>query len=215
VRNGVVLRNGVDLNAFTPRDQRAARVRLGLPEIGKVVASVGHLIPRKGHDLVIASLPELPDTTLLIAGSGPDEPSLRALAQQFGVADRVVFLGQVTQDNLPDVYSAATLLVLASSAEGWANVLLEAMACGTPVVATDVGGTSEVIRAPEAGLVVGRRDAPTITAAMRTVLNALPDRSAVRRYAERFSWTDTSSGQEHLFASLARRPHERPVGVLQ
>jgi teichuronic acid biosynthesis glycosyltransferase TuaC len=215
VTNGMVLRNGVDLNAFTPRDQAAARARLGLPAHGQVVASVGHLIPRKGHDLVIAALPQLPGVTLVIAGSGPDASSLRALAQRVGVADRVVFLGQVTQERLPDVYSAATLLVLASSAEGWANVLLEAMACGAPVVATDVGGTSEVVRAPEAGVVVGTRDTPAITAAMRTVLDALPDRSAVRRYAERFSWTDTSGGQERLFASLVRRHDAHPVGVPQ
>ena len=201
-----VLRNGVDLDGFRPIDPQDARARMALPLTGRIVASVGHLIPRKGHELVIEAVARLPDVTLLIAGSGPERAALEALARRLDVAGRVRFLGQLAHADLPLVYSASDALVLASSNEGWANVLLEAMACGTPVVATDVGGSREVIEAPEAGLLVTQRDATTIAAALQRLLSALPDRAATRRYAERFSWDETTRGQERLFASLASRP---------
>ena len=207
----VVLRNGVDLTDFVPIEPALARDRLGLPAGGRVIASVGHLIPRKGHELVIEALASLPDVTLLIAGSGPDGEMLQQLARRLAVDDRVRFLGQVSHDGLPLVYSASDALVLASSTEGWANVLLEAMACGTPVVATDVGGSREVVDSPEAGLLVAERDAASIAAALERLLAALPDRGATRRYAERFSWDDTTRGQERLFESLSRRVVGTPL----
>jgi glycosyltransferase involved in cell wall biosynthesis len=197
-----VLRNGVDLTGFVPVDRQAARGRLDLPDTSRVIASVGHLIPRKGHELVIEALAALPDTVLLIAGSGPEDAALKALVAKLGLVDRVRFLGQLAHDALPTVYSAADVLVLASSNEGWANVLLEAMACGTPVVATDVGGSREVVETPEAGLIVERRDAAHIARAVAALLDQRPDRAATRRYAERFSWDDTTRGQERIFASL-------------
>jgi glycosyltransferase involved in cell wall biosynthesis len=199
-----VLRNGVDLAGFVPRDRLAMREQLGLSADARVLASVGHLIPRKGHELVIQALASLPDTTLLIVGSGPEELALKALATRLGLEGRVRFLGQLAHHALPAVYSASDVLVLASSNEGWANVLLEAMACGTPVVATDVGGSREVVETPEAGLIVARRDVATIAAGVRQLLAHLPDRDATRRYAERFSWDDTTRGQERIFASLGR-----------
>lgn len=201
-----VLRNGVDLAGFTPIDPATARAQLTLPPAGQVIASVGHLIPRKGHELVIEALATLPGVTLLIVGSGPDGEALSQLARRLDVSDRVRFLGQLQHDRLPLVYSASDTLVLASSNEGWANVLLEAMACGTPVVATDVGGSREVVDAPEAGVLVTRRDGRTIAEALRSLLSALPDRAATRRYAERFSWDETTRGQERLFGSLLSRP---------
>jgi len=209
-----VLRNGVDLRGFTPVDRDAAREALSLPKQGQVVASVGHLIPRKGHELVIEALATLPDATLLIAGSGPEGPALARLAERLGVSARVRFLGQLAHQRLPSVYAASDALVLASSNEGWANVLLEAMACGTPVVATDVGGSREVVDAPEAGVLVRERDTRHIADALRGLLAALPDRAATRRYAERFSWDETTRGQERLFASLLARPAANACGAV-
>ncbi len=210
-----VLRNGVDLADFAPVDVVAARKRLSLPPEGHVIASVGHLIPRKGHELVVEALASLPDATLLIAGSGPDGDPLAALAKRLGVDRRVRFLGQLPHDVLPLVYGASDALVLASSNEGWANVLLEAMACGTPVVATDVGGSREVVDAPEAGILLQRRDVPSIAVALKGLFAAPPDRAATRRYAEGFSWDETTRGQERLFASLLARPIGAPCGVVR
>lgn len=201
-----VLRNGVDLALFRPvADRHAARAELGLGD-GPVLLSVGHLIPRKGHHLTIAALAALPGHTLLIAGDGPERSALLALADQAGVADRLRLLGPQPQARLPALYSAADVMVLASSREGWANVLLESMACGTPVVTTPAWGAREAVAAPEAGLVLDEGSATAIAAGVRQVLAAAPDAGATRRYAERFSWDATTEGQRALFrAVLAAR----------
>ena len=145
----VVLTNGVDLELFCPKDKVAARAKLGLS--GHVLLSVGHLIERKGHHLTIEALSSLPDCTLCLVGDGPDRKALETLANRSGVGERVRFLGEVPQTSLPEYYRAADMFVLASSREGCANVLLEAMACGTPVVATPVWGTPEIVADPAAG----------------------------------------------------------------
>src|SRR6266851_5525534 len=121
------LRNGVDLVRFHPRDRDDARRRYGVDGAAPVLLSVGHLIERKGHHLVIAALAQLPGAKLLIAGDGPERAALELLAARQGVVERVRFLGHMAHDELAAIYSAADLLVLASSREGWANVLLEAM----------------------------------------------------------------------------------------
>jgi len=199
-----VLRNGVDLDLFRPRDRVRVRADLGLD--GPVILSVGHLIPRKGHDLVIAALASLPELCLLIAGSGPEEAALRSLADRLGVSARVRFLGAVAHEALPEIYSTADALVLASSREGWPNVLLEAMACGTPVVATAVDGSPEVVAAPAAGRVVETRSAEALAEGIRALLAAPPARAETRAYAENFGWEETTRGQIALFERiLARR----------
>jgi glycosyltransferase involved in cell wall biosynthesis len=191
------LRNGVDLERFRPVDRDEARTRLGLS--GPVLISVGHLIERKGHHLVIEALKSLPDFRLLLVGQGPEEAQLRALAERLDVGARVRFVGSVPQEQLRDYYGAADALVLASSREGWANVLLEAMACGTPVVATPVWGTPEVVATPAAGVLTTRRDAAAIVDAIRRLFQNPPDRESTRRYAESFSWDTTTRGQIELF----------------
>lgn len=199
-----VLRNGVDLQQFQPPAERAAlRERLKIQ--GTTLLSVGHLIERKGHDLVIDALEHLPDTRLLIAGDGPEEANLRALARARGVGARVAFLGAIKHDQLRDYYAAADILVLASSREGWANVLLEAMACGTPVVASNVWGTPEVVAVPEAGVLMRERTPAALAEAVKTLLAQYPDRAATRRYAEQFSWDATTRGQLDLFERVVRQ----------
>lgn len=192
-----VLRNGVDLGQFRPMDRDRIRREFGLA--GPTLVSVGALIPRKGHDLVIQALNDLPNVTLVIAGEGPERANLERLTSHLGLAGRVRFLGQVAHERLASLYNAADISVLASSSEGWANVLLEAMACGTPVVATNVSGTPEVVRAPEAGVLIENRTSAEIAAAVRRLSAALPERAATRAYAERFSWEDTTKGQLRLF----------------
>jgi glycosyltransferase involved in cell wall biosynthesis len=205
-----VLRNGVDLALFRPQDRATLRAAHGLS--GKVVLSVGYLIERKGHHLVIRSIAEMPDVTLLIAGTGPERDALAALAASLGIAERVRLLGEVAPARLAEIYAAADLLVLASASEGWANVLLEAMACGTPVVASDVGGTAEVVTERAAGLLVENCHVAEIGAAIADLLANPPDRAATRAYAERFSWDDTTAGQLALFRSILRPPPGILVG---
>lgn len=198
-----VLRNGVDLDLFRPADRDSLRSRYGLTR--PTLISVGHLIERKAHDLVIEALPHLPEFELLIVGDGPEDAKLRALAARLNVADRVQFMGRRPHDELPGLCAAADALVLASSREGWANVLLEAMACGTPVVASNVWGTPEVVAVPEAGRLMAERTGKSIAEATADLFANLPDRAATRRYAEGFSWDATTRGQLDLFRDILGR----------
>lgn len=202
-----VLRNGVDLAMFRPADRSAARAALGVS--GTVLASVGSLIPRKGHDIAIGALARLPEATLIIAGEGPELAALKAQAERLGVAPRIRFAGQLRHEALIDVYNAADALILASTREGWPNVLLEAMACGTPAIAADAGGAREVIRDAAAGRVLDERTPEAAAKAVRDVL-AATDRAATRAYAERHSWDETSDGLNALFAeAIDKRARRR------
>lgn len=209
----VVLRNGVDLKLFRPPEsppaREALRARWNFHQFSLV--SVGQLIERKGHGLIIDALTRLPGTTLAIAGGGPERAALEAQAKARGVADRVRFLGVVPHDDLPSLYGAADALVLASSREGWANVLLEAMACGTPVVASPIWGTPEVVAEPAAGVMMPERSAEGVVAGVGALRAQLPDRAQTRGYAERFSWDSTTSGQLDLFSSILSSRSGRPV----
>jgi teichuronic acid biosynthesis glycosyltransferase TuaC len=189
-----VIVHGVDPELFQPVDRDLVRRRLGLS--GTVLLSVGHLTRRKGHHLAIKALPDLPEATLLIAGDGWYAEGLQEMAVSLGVANRVRFLGHVEQEDLGSYYGAADALVLASSREGMANVLLESMACGTPVIATAVWGTPEAVNVPEAGVLMKERSAEAIVEAARRLFAAYPDREATRRHAATFRWERTS--REHL-----------------
>jgi len=196
-----VLRNGVDLRLFAPPADRSG-LRRQLQAGPSQLLSVGHLIERKGHHLVIQALARLgPDYRLWIAGDGPERGMLQSLAERLGVARRVTFLGSVSQSQLSQYYGAADLLVLASSREGWANVLLEAMACGTPVVATKVWGTPEVVAEPVAGELVVRSP-EAIAAGITRALAGRAPAPQVRHYAEQFGWQPTSEGLFRLFKQL-------------
>ncbi|MCW2313672.1 glycosyltransferase family 4 protein [Rhodoferax antarcticus] len=197
------LRNGVDLQRFVPEARADARQRLGLPVDAKLLLSVGHLIERKGHHLAIAALPLLPpDVQLLIAGGGPERAALQQLANTLGVTNRVRFAGVVPQTELKDWYSAADALALCSSREGWANVLLESMACGTPVIATNIWGTPEVVSTAAAGVLMPERSAQGLAQAWATLFSQYPSRAATRAHAETFSWEATTQGQLSLFRQV-------------
>ena len=195
-----VLRNGVDTSLFRPMDRCACRAALGLAR--PTLLSVGHLIERKGHHRVIQAMTRLNQFDLLIVGDGPERNRLTNMAERLGLKDRVRLLGAVPHHELPTLYSAADILVLASSREGWANVLLEAMACGTPVVASNVWGNPEVVREASAGVIAEENTPDGIGAAVRRLYANLPARAATRAYAEQFSWDATTEGQLALFRSL-------------
>jgi glycosyltransferase involved in cell wall biosynthesis len=198
-----VLRNGVDTSLFRPGDRVAARAALGLTR--PTLLSVGLLIERKGHHRVIEAMTQLPDFDLLIVGEGPEHEHLAALISQLDLEQRVRLLGARPHADLPPIYGAADILVLASSREGWANVLLEAMACGTPVVASNIWGNPEVVGEPAAGVLADENTPDGIAAAVRRLSVQLPPREATRAYAERFDWSATTEGQLALFGALRKR----------
>src|SRR5262249_27218197 len=146
----------------------------------------------------------LPEVTLLVVGEGVLRNSLTRLVDRLGLASRVRFLGSVPQARLRTVYCAADALVLASSREGWPNVLLEAMACGTPVVATNVGGIAEIVTEPAVGRLVHQRSGAAFAEALRSVLESALSREGVRTYAEQFSWDATTRGQLEILSAAAQ-----------
>lgn len=193
-------RNGVDLEVFYPKDRVQSKEMLGLNR--PTILSVGNLIELKGHHLVIEAMLDLPEYELLIVGDGVERAKLQKLAADLNVSDRVTFMGSVPHNQLAAIYGAADLLVLASSREGWANVLLEAMACGTPVIATDVWGTSEVVTAPAAGILIKERSTQAIINAVKFMEKNMPSRKETREYAEKFSWDDTAYNLNNLFKKI-------------
>ena len=199
-----VLRNGVDTALFRPpADRDAARRALGLTRT--TLISVGLLIDRNGHHRTIEAMTKLPEFDLLIAGEGPERARLTALIERFGLTGRVRLLGARPHAELPALYGAADASVLASSREGWANVLLESMACGTPVVASNIPGNPEVVRTRAAGVIVPENSPEGIAAGVRSLFDPPPDRAATRAYAEPFSWDETTAGQLAVFRGVIAR----------
>ncbi len=209
-----VLRNGVDLALFRPwsheRDREAARRSLGF--IRPTLLAVGNLVALKRHRLMVETLASLPDVDLVIVGEGPERGAIEALAGTRGVADRVRLLGRMPQQNLPEIYGAADLLLLVSTHEGWPNVLLESMACGTPVVVSDIPGIADIVGAPAAGRIVAGVTPDRLGAAIRELLAAPPDRAATRVYAEQFDWQSTTDGQIALFQEVCERHSQGQTG---
>lgn len=203
-----VVLHGVDLQLFQPpQDRDVLRKSLNLNR--RTLLSVGHLIERKGHHIAIEALKYVPEVELLIAGDGPEQASLKSLAHQLQVESRVRFLGHVDQTDLRRYYGGADALVLASSREGIANVLLESMACGTPVIATRVWGAPEVITQPEAGVLVDERTPECLAESIRKLFANYPDRKDTRRFVEQYSWKRTTDDHFQIFDEILS--HSRSV----
>lgn len=196
-----VLRNGVDLGLFRPQDRAAARRALRMTR--PTLLAVGNLVPLKRHRLMVEALALLPEADLVVVGEGPERAAIAGAAQAHGIADRVRLLGRLPQAELPRIYEAADLLLLTSAHEGWPNVLLESMACGTPVVVTRLAGIADIVGAPEAGRIVEEATPRRLAAAIQALLAAPPARAATRAYAEGFDWRSTTEGQLALFRAVA------------
>ena len=198
-----VLRNGVDSAMFRPMPKAEARACLGLDGGSKWILGVGNLVTEKGFEVLIRAVGELPDTRLMIIGEGSLRATLQGLAASCAPG-RVVFRGNMPQRDLPAAYSAADLLALPSLREGWPNVLLESIACGTPVVAAAVGGVAEIIRSSAPGVMVGEHTPAVWRDALRRALAAPQDPERVRAYAFQFGWDDVVDRQCALYEDVVR-----------
>ncbi|MFP5410823.1 MAG: glycosyltransferase [Gammaproteobacteria bacterium] len=218
-----VVGNGVDTVRFQLVDRAGARRKYDLPADAKILISVGGLVERKGMHRVIEVLPALlrqhPDLHYLIVGSGGPEGDMRAeldaQVAQLGLADRVHFLGALPPDELKWPLSAADVFVLATRNEGWANVFLEAMACGLPVVTTDVGGNAEVVCRPELGRVVPFGDAAALTAALDEALAREWDRQTILDYAQDNQWDKRVAQLLRAFDGVIGTAHAQPEWALK
>ncbi|MCG2831509.1 MAG: glycosyltransferase family 4 protein [Desulfobacteraceae bacterium] len=155
-----VIPNGVDSKQFYPVDKSKARKKLSLPINKKIILSVGSLIPRKGFHVIIDAFPKLlqedSNSYLYIIGEGYFRPSLERQIEALNLTQHVTLVGECPNTELKFWYSAADVFCLASSREGWANVIMESLACGTPVVATNVWGAPEILTSTGIGMLVDR-----------------------------------------------------------
>ena len=185
-----VIGNGVDLERFQPVDQSEARKKLGIPLDGQVAVSVGALIPRKGFQFLIPAVARIaaryPALKVYIVGKG-DPTELKELSQAHKVEDRVFLVGSRANEELKFWYSAADLSCLVSSREGWPNVVLESLACGTPVLATGLWGVPEILVSPELGIMV-TQEIESISEGLGKALIRKWDRDAILRYARTRTW---------------------------
>lgn len=199
----MVHHTGVDLARFVPMPRAAGKAMLGVA--GPLVVSVGALIPRKRHDVVIDAVAALPGVHLRIAGEGPERAALAARIARSGAADRIRLLGAVAHADLPAIVAAGDVMALASESEGLANAWVEALACGTPIVIAEAGGAREVVTGPDAGRIAGRTPA-AFAEAIVGLLAAPPERMTTRRHAERFTWTVNAEAlHAHLAGLVAAR----------
>ncbi len=194
---------GLDHSRFRPTPRAEARAALGLDDAALFVCP-GALIAIKGQALAIEALAAIPAARLALAGCGPDEPALRALAARLGLAERVLFLGQIDHAKLVQWLCSADAMVLPSTREGLANVWIEALACGTPLVIPDIGGAREIVRDSSAGRIADRTP-QAIAAALTDLLANPPQQADVARNAERFSWEENAAGLSAHFHRIAER----------
>lgn len=209
-KKAIAVGNAVDSQRFHPVDRLEARKRLGLNESDPVMISVGWLIERKGFHRVIDTMPELltqhPSLRYLIVGGSTGVESMeRQLKKQVAdlkLENHVLFLGAMQPSDLKWPLSAADIFVLATRREGWANVFLEAMACGLPVVTTDVDGNREVVCNPELGETVPLGDSSALQHAIDHAITKEWNRSAIRAYAEKNSWNSRVTTLCELFHDI-------------
>ncbi|HMO69834.1 MAG TPA: glycosyltransferase, partial [Novosphingobium sp.] len=196
---------GLDHARFRPLPRAEARAacRAIVPDDGRLLVSVGNFIAIKGQALAIQALAAIPGARLVLAGKGPDEAALRALAARLGLADRVHFPGSLAPDVLATLLAAAEVMILPSEREGLANAWIEALACGTPLVIPEAGGAREVVTAPSAGR-IAPREPQAIAEAVRALLAEPPDQAEVAAHAARFSWQANAAQLAAHWQRLAR-----------
>jgi len=203
-----VMGPGVDLATFSPGDRRQARLALDVRPSAWVAVTTRRLDARMGIDVILRAWAELDgdDRLLMVVGDGPERGALESLASALGIADHVRFLGRVSDEVLVSCYRAADVSVVPSLAlEGFGLVVVEALACGTPVVGTDVGGMQETLERFDPGLIVPAGDASALVTRLadaRTGARPLPSASQCRQYAETFSWSEVARRHWQLYAGL-------------
>jgi glycosyltransferase involved in cell wall biosynthesis len=202
--------NGVDTKVFFPIRRDVARKELGIDESVPLLLSVGRICEPKGFHLLVRALRELYSPArqapvLALVGEIDEErnfvSSLRAEVFRAGLENRVLIPGSATPDELRRWYSAADLFCLASSREGWPNVLLEALACGCPIMATNVGGVPEIIQDASLGILV-EREVSAMATGMAEGLSRSWNRSGLAEFAQSRSWDQTAKECQSVYESF-------------
>jgi teichuronic acid biosynthesis glycosyltransferase TuaC len=200
-----VIPNGIDSEKFSPMSQAEAQRRVGLSD-GRVLLSVGHLTEGKGFDLLVRALKMLhqqgeQDLSLVLVGDGVFRADLEQLIASLRLSSYVRLVGAVPHQALSPWYNAADLFCLASAREGWPNVILEALACGTPVVATAVGGIPEILRSEKVGLLT-ERSAEKIAQSINRALRQSWKQDEIVQYARQYQWEHAATAIVSLFRDV-------------
>ena len=205
----LVIPTGVDLDRFSPRDRGVCRAELARV-LGRSVSQdtplllfAGNLVPVKQVDRLLRAMAELaPDVRLAIVGEGSESDRLRAVAGELGLGDRVLFAGWRPREEIPTWLAAADLIVLPSASEGMPLIILEALASGTPVVASRVGGVPECVEDGVTGILVDPATAEGLAAGLTDALSRSWDRSALAAAAQAFGWDAVVNRIESLYRQL-------------
>ena len=203
----VVIPNGVDSKKFFPMAKEDARQQVGLPSESKIVVSVGHLTPNKGFDLLIKAMKELTEKPqdrpllLVIVGGGAYVKILEALIGSLQLQSSVQLVGAVPHDQLLWYYNAADLVCLMSEKEGWPNVILEALSCGRPMLASRAGGIPEILTSPNVGHVI-ERSVSQLVESMEQALQQDWNVPEIVAHAKMFDWTQTAQSVETVLRSV-------------
>jgi teichuronic acid biosynthesis glycosyltransferase TuaC len=203
-----VVGNGVDTSRFFPVTRVEARRKLNLPLEAPIAVAVGALIPRKGYHFLIPAFAQVcersPGAHLYILGEGESRGELQQMIGKLNLADHVHLQGNCPNARLRYWYSAADVSCLVSSREGWPNVLLESLACGTPVVATGLWGTPEIITSPDLGILVDQT-VPSIASGLKSAFERKWDRKLIAAHARERDWNVVALELEKYLDAVLNR----------
>lgn len=205
----VFLTNGVDPDKFAVRPQAACRAQLDLPADRKIGVYVGHLIDRKDQSLIVRSLAEIrkrgeQPPLIVLVGGGPNRQRLQEEVIKLGLENDVILAGQRPHDEVALWMGAADWLLLSSSSEGWATVYFETMACGRPVITSNVSSAKDAINQPAYGTVVEPRTPEAFAKAMIEAAQRQFDAPTIRAYAEQHSWSLWAERAMETFEAVIR-----------
>jgi glycosyltransferase involved in cell wall biosynthesis len=211
----VAIPNGVDQQRFEIRDRGETARALGLSGRGRRIVFVGRLSPEKGLPTLIAAMPALvsrqPDVTLHVVGDGECRGEYEQLARQLGLEHAIRFVGAASHGDVPRWISAGDVLCLPSLREGCPNIVIEALACGRPVVGAAVGGVPALL-SDETGVLVAAGDAAGFSAALERALGHSWDPAEIRRSVAARTWTQVADRYLDVFKSAAGAPDPAGAG---
>jgi teichuronic acid biosynthesis glycosyltransferase TuaC len=207
-RRVVVIPNGVHSEIFHPRDRESCRRAFDIAPSEELIVSAGGMVELKGHHRTVAAVKSLvergrPVRLLIAGGTGPYESVIRGRIAGLALEKQVRLVGVLAPERLAELMAAADVFCLASRREGWPNVVHEALACGTPVVATDVGSVPELLPSPAYGIIVPPNDTAGLSAGLDRALDAEWDRAAIAGWGASRSWRQVAAEVLQLFEEIA------------
>jgi len=174
------------------------------PNNSGYLLSVGNLVPLKGHDLVLRAMTDMPDEKLTIIGQGQEEKKITHMIRDLNLDDRVQLLPNLSQSELAGYYANAKATVLMSAMEGMPNVLMESLSCGTPVIATNVGGISEIVH-PGNGILLPERSPEELSKAIRSFNQTDWDKETIEKDMKMFNWSEVAQRQVDLYQQILHK----------